>query len=128
MKSAVFWGLLILARVIQADQRSEDPLQSSAETQQKQGRLMTVSVTLGNPVRIFVTGREELKLDLSKMKLTVRRLHPYPQQELKVNREGNFYTVINREAETHPFQELEVTTSIYKTSETFKFKMDEKKP
>lgn len=128
MKYAVFFGLVIWGNVILADQRSEDPLQSNVETMQKQGRLMTVSLTVGNPIRIFVTGREEAKLDLSKMKLTVRRLHPYPQQELKVNRDGSFYTVINREAETHPFRELEVTTSIYKTSETFKFKIDERKP
>lgn len=128
MKYAVFLGLVVMANAIQADQRSEDPLQSNIETMQKQGRLMTVSLTLGNPVRIFVTGREELKLDLAKMKVTVRRLQPYPPQELKVNNNGSFYTVVNKETETRPLEELEVTTSIYKTSETFNFKIEDKKP
>lgn len=128
MKYMVVLGLFLFANIIRADQHSEDPERSSVEVMMKEGRLMSVSLTLGNPIRIFVTGREEGKLDLSKMKLTVRRLQPYPPQELKVNRDGSFYTVVNRDLQNQPFQELEVTTSIYKTSESFNFRIKNQKP
>lgn len=128
MKYVIVVMLSLLGHGLQADQRSEDPERSSAEVMMKEGRLMSVSLTLGNPIRIFVTGREEAKLDLSKMKLTVRRLHPYPQQELKVNKDGNFYTVVNRDLQSNALQEIEVTTSVYKASESFNFKINNRKP
>ncbi|WP_409479879.1 hypothetical protein [Pseudobdellovibrio sp. HCB154] len=128
MKYVIVLMLFLLGHGLQADQRSEDPERSSAEVMMKEGRLMSVSLTLGNPIRIFVTGREEAKLDLSKMKLTVRRLHPYPQQELKVNKDGNFYIVVNRDLQSNALQELEVTTSVYKASESFNFKINNQKP
>lgn len=128
MKYVIVLMLFLSSQTLYSDQRAEDPERSSAEVMMKEGRLMSVSLTLGNPIRIFVTGREEAKLDLSKMKLTVRRLQPYPAQELKVNKDGNFYTIVNRDLKNNAFQELEVTTSVYKASESFNFKINNQKP
>lgn len=128
MKIPVLLSLLFFSSLVFAGPATEDPERSSAETMMKQGRMMSVSLTLGNPLRIFVSGKEEGKLDLSKLKLTVRRLQPYPQQELKVNKDGNFYTVVNRDGSKTPFEEIEVTTSVHKTNETFNFKIENTKP
>jgi hypothetical protein len=100
---------------------------SSFETQMQQGRLVTVSVTLGNPLKIFVSGKEEAKFNLNNLKLTVRRLDPYPGEELVFDKSGRYYTVpATQNGKT--INELEVTTTIKGNTETFKFKLNNRKP
>ncbi len=86
----------------------------------KQGNLVSVRIVMGEPIRIFVVGREEAKLDLSKLKLKVRRLDPYPGKILKMNQSTGFYTISEPIDLKQPLN-LEVTADINDKSETLRF-------
>lgn len=91
----------------------------------KDGNLVTVQITKDNPVRIFVLGREEAKIDLSKLKITVRRLKPYPGKVLKINHLNNYYVVADK-LDFKQATDLEVTTHLNNQKETFNFQLEQK--
>lgn len=59
------------------------------------------------------------------MKLTVRRISPYPAEELKVSRDGRIYTILGTKAKPH---ELEVTATANESREVFYFNLKKEKP
>lgn len=91
----------------------------------KEGQLVSVRIVIGEPVRIFVVGKEEAKLDWSDLKLTVRRLKPYPGKILSTNQK-NGYFVISEPIDLQKGTDLEVTTKIKDKTETLHFKIEEK--
>lgn len=91
----------------------------------QEGQLVSVRIAIGEPLRIFVVGREEAKLDFSQLKLTVRRIKPYPGEILQLTKHGDYFSVsdtMNLKNET----ELEVKTKVKNKEETFHFKIDNK--
>src|SRR5690348_16426609 len=58
----------------------------------QQGHLVSIQITRGNPIKIFVVGREEARLDLTKLELVVWRLSP-ERQKLHIEKEGNYFTL-----------------------------------
>lgn len=88
----------------------------------QEGQLLTVSLTRGSPIRIFVAGKEEAKLDPSTLKVTVRRLKPYPGKVLTTDRLGNDFTVQNQEELTQA-SHLEVITQVKTKTEVFHFEL-----
>ncbi len=101
--------------------------QTYLQNQMQQGRLVTVSLTLGNPLKIFVTGKEEARFNLSNLKLKIRRLDPYPSEELVFDKTGRYYTVrIPQNGKS--LNVLEITATVKDESESFQFKLNNKKP
>lgn len=101
------------------------PLWKNYETQVKEGKLITLTLALGNPMKLFVAEKEEARLDFNKMKLSVRRISPYPGEELKVTRDGHIYTILG--AKNRP-RELEVTATVNENREVFYFNLKKEKP
>jgi len=119
-------SLLILSPVFA--QVSSDALANIDDPHLRQeGQLFSIRLSPGKPLKIFVVGREEAKFDFSNMKLTVKRLKPYPSEELRVTKSGDYYTVATP---LPPEQEsqLEVTTQVKGKSEKFHFLLKQKKP
>jgi hypothetical protein len=99
---------------------AKSPTPVTNEETQREGQLFTIRLVPGEPISFMVAGREEGKFDLSNFKLTVRRLTPYPAQELQVTKNGDVYSVLDPSDKTSP-QELEVNATV-KGSKTEKFK------
>lgn len=110
-----------------------DALKSDMEVLSQQGSLVSVKVVKGDPVRIYVLGREEAQVDLSGFNLeidpsdlsvTVKRVSPKsPLKILRLKREKNIFTVEDAESGMKLYT-LEVTTQVKDKKETFKFKID----
>jgi hypothetical protein len=98
------------------------PSFSQTADQRKEGQLVTVQISYGNPIRIFIVGREEAKIDPSTMSLTVRRLKPYPAKILSVDKFNNYF-VVSEPQEFKNSQEIEVITKIKGSDETFRFEL-----
>lgn len=128
MKTLILVVVLITSSVsIAQDLADRAQGQTFLQSQMQQGRLVTVTLTLGNPLKLFVTGKEEARLSLSNLKLKIRRLDPYLGEELAVQRDGRYYTVIvpkNQES----LKQLEVIATVKDESESFQFKIDQQKP
>jgi hypothetical protein len=102
-----------------------NPESANNEILRQNGNLVSVQLVLGEPVRIFVVGKEEAKLDLSKLKLTVRRITPYPSKEYSLDRTGDFF-VITEPIDLKKPIDLEITTKVKEESETLRFNLNNK--
>jgi hypothetical protein len=90
------------------------------ETFQREGRYTKVTIMMGDPIKIFVAGKERMRIGASDLKLEVRKPAQAQWEELKLNESGNYYSVKNPAEEGVP-QLLEVRTTLMKKkkSETF---------
>lgn len=88
----------------------------------KEGQLVSIQISRGEPIRIFVVGREEAKVDLSTLSLTVRSLKPYPGKVLSVDKHGNYYVFADPK-ELKKSKEIEVITRVKDKNETFRFEL-----
>ncbi len=93
----------------------------------QQGQLVSLRLVIGQPIRIFVVGREEAKLNLSQMSLSVRRLKPYPAKVLSLDRFDNYF-VISEPVDLKTTTDIEVITKIKNRSETLRFKIEGPRP
>ena len=100
---------------------------SISDPWRKEGQLVTIQISQGNPIRIFVVGREEAKIDLSNLALTVRRIKPYPGKILSVDRNNNYFVVTDAK-EFKKSKEIEVVTKIKDKEETFRFELKQRTP
>lgn len=120
-----FISLLIIPLLASAQTYVGDPTQSLPYTVRQEGRLLSLRLILGEPVKLFVIGKEEAKLDLSTLKLTVRRLKPYPEKFLSLNKYGDYYE-IEKPTLKGEKSEIEVVTNLKGKKETFHFRVSEK--
>lgn len=95
--------------------------QDNIDQLKKEGQFFTIRISAGEPVRIYVLGKEEGKFDPSKLSLTIRRLKPYPGKDLAVDRFDNYFLVYDSK-EFKKSTDLEITTKMQDTDEVFKFK------
>jgi len=121
----IFITLLALPCLTWAQTPAQDPSNLRQNTLNSQGQLLSLRLERGQPMRIFVVGKEEAKVDLSNLSITVRRLKPYPAKELSTDRYNNTFTVVAPADSKEPM-ELEVTTKVNSSSETFRFSLDKK--
>ncbi|MES2800956.1 MAG: hypothetical protein V4654_00560 [Bdellovibrionota bacterium] len=127
MKTTLITLFFVLSLVCNAEEFSpEKSGQTYLQKQMQEGRLINVTLTLGNPLKIFVTGKEEAQLNLTNLKLRVRRLDPYAGEELIFNKEGQFYTV--KMPVTQKLDGIEVITTLNNQTEAFHFKINYVKP
>lgn len=103
------------------------PLTANEQWRQE-GQLVSVQISKGSPIRIFVVGREEIKIDPSTVDLTVRRIKPYPGKILNVDRSNNYF-VISNPSEFRKTTELEIVTHVKdRKDEIFRFKLKQELP
>lgn len=89
----------------------------------KEGQLVTVHISRGNPIRIFVVGREEAKIDPSNLQLTIRRLKPYPGQVVQPERVDGYFVLRNDANVLQGAEELEVVTRVNDQEESFQIQL-----
>lgn len=118
----LLWTLAALSQ----DPQNNPTLAHTPELRQE-GNMFTVRIVMGEPMRIFVLGKEEAKLDLSQLHLTVRRLQPYPAKMLTARRNGDYYIVTDLPASERT-GDWEVTTKLKNKTETLRFKLQNQKP
>lgn len=104
-----------------------DPGDLTTANLKQEGQLVTVQIVFGQPLRIFVVGREEAKLNYSDLHLTVRRLHPYPEKVFQLSQDGGNFVVQDAEGIKRS-DEIEVKTKIKDETETFRFNINKPKP
>jgi hypothetical protein len=92
----------------------------------QEGQLVSVQLVWGEPIRIYVVGREEAKFDPTQLALTVRRLKPYPAKVLKLTKLGDYFAV-DDPTTFNSASDLEVTTQVKNKKETFHFKLENKR-
>ena len=84
----------------------------------RQGKMFTLQITKGEPLRIYVLDREAARVDLKNLKIKVRRLNPYPPEDLQTNFEMDHFT-ISKVKKSQPLKEIEITTTVQEKQETF---------
>ncbi len=104
-----------------------DSSMSGTDQWRKEGQLITIQISRGNPIRIFVVGREEAKIDPTTMSLTVRRVKPYPAKILSVDKFNNYF-VISDSQEFKKSKEIEIITKVKGSDETFRFELKQEVP
>lgn len=120
------FGLLFLSSHVLAQDPGFDHTARFEDRWRKEGQFLMVQISKGSPTRIFILGREEAKIDFSKLKITVRRAQPYPGKILKVNRFNNYYEVEDTK-EFNQVTNLEVTTQLDNKKETLHFDLHQDK-
>lgn len=93
------------------------------DTWRAEGEMLSLRVSKGNPWRIFVVGREEAKIDPASLKLTVRRLKPYPGRVIAVDRKGEHFEMGANAREIGEIEELEIKTILKGEEETFHIRL-----
>ena len=116
-----FFLILFFLNLVNA--QGNDMSRPDLNSLQQNGNLLSIRITPGRPIKLFVVGKEEAKVDLSQLKLTVRRLSPYPAEELAVQRTGEYYTLKSGPS-TKRSQKLEVRTQLGEhLEEVFQFQL-----
>jgi len=96
-------------------------------TLRQQGHLFTIQLVLGEPIRFFVAGREEAKLDMSDLSVTVRRIKPYPGKVIRLDRQNDYFVAASSN-DLDTATEIEVIAKSKANSEKIKFKIESKRP
>lgn len=110
------------------------PNRSDVEMLTQQGSLFSVKIVRGEPIRIYVFGREEAQLDFSNQyyqvgfdtsdfSLQVRRIGSKSSKILKIKRMEDHYIILNPQEEQSVYH-LEITPQIKDKKEVFKFKIN----
>ena len=120
--------VLLFGSVLASAQSMDHPSDPSySATLKQQGKLFTIQVVRGEPIRFFVVGREEAKLDLASMALTARRLEPYPGQVMSLDRRNDYFVPTDPKALENATV-LEVTAKTKTKSETMRIQLKNEKP
>ncbi len=88
------------------------------------GQLFSIQLVLGEPMRFFVVGKEEAKLDLSEVKMTVRRLKPYPGKVITLDYENGYFVSTKPDA-IKGATAIEVTTQAKTKTDKVQFKLEQ---
>lgn len=115
--------ILILISLTVIDWALAQSAYTASERFNREGRYVKITLLMGNPVKIFVSGKEQARLDLSKFKMEFRPQKGGSWQELKINDYGEYYTAETPLDVSAP-NTLEVKTTLKNTkSEIFRFKL-----
>lgn len=106
-----------------AKQAEADPVRPELNQLRQEGCLVTVEVIpIQKTIRLLIVGREEVKLSMTDLKLTVRSLSPVQSEFVTFKQDGNFYTP------SEPFnienvKDIEVKAESGFKSETLQFNL-----
>jgi hypothetical protein len=115
--------LLIFSQLAQAQTYNDDLSPPDLKMLKQEGQLVSIQIVIGEPLRIFVVGREEAKFDFSELKLTVKRINPYPGKMLSLTKNGDYYAISESLNFKYP-TDLEIKTVVKNKEETFHFKIE----
>lgn len=122
LRTLIVSGILTIAAAF-PEMAFTQTVETSAEQLQREGRYVNVTVQMGNPLKIFVAGKERARLSPGDMKMEIKTLDRSNWEELKLNKYGNYYSA-TVESERAPGGVLEVRTTLKdKKQESFKFNL-----
>lgn len=122
LRTLIVSGLLTMA-VAFPEAVFSQTVETSAEQLQREGRYVNVTVQMGNPLKIFVAGKERARISTDNMKMEIKTLNKNGWEELKLNKFGNYYSA-DVATEQAPGGLLEVRTTLKnKKRESFKFNL-----
>jgi hypothetical protein len=127
MKCLLVLFLSLLPSALMAGPFPDDSVNVNSRLLRQDGQLVSIRIAVGEPIRIYVVGREEAKLDLKNLKLEVRRISPYPGTVLNLTREKDHY-VITDKVDLDRENEIELTTKVKDKTESLKFKIKSRLP
>jgi hypothetical protein len=90
----------------------------------QKGKYVTVTLMMGNPVKIFVAGKQRATFDLDDLKLEAKSGH----EELELSKSGEYYVVKKPAAGFDQSGIIEVRTKLKKTKKAENFKFNVNKP
>jgi len=117
--------LVIVISALPFFTKAVEPVQTTVDVLKQEGRLVSVSLSLGEPLKIFVVGREEAQIDLSQMKLKIRKIKNGTSSDVGLQKHDGYYTL------SEPLElpaELDVQTRLKTNTENFHFKINTNKP
>lgn len=95
--------LVMLSFPVFAQQAGLEQFSKFADPMQREGKLLSLHISRGNPVRFFLAGKEEARFDSKSPRLQVRLLEPFREKVLRFDRFDNYFEV-SVFAETSKFQ------------------------
>lgn len=99
-------------------------IETAADQLQREGRYVNVTLQLGDPIKIFISGKERARFSLADLKLEIKTLSNDGWEEIRINKYGNYYSIGASQDKT-PSGILEVRTTLKnKKTESFKFKLN----
>ncbi|MGE0762481.1 MAG: hypothetical protein AB7N80_04310 [Bdellovibrionales bacterium] len=120
-------GCMLVTGTALAQDPQQDPSRPDLNTLSRQGQLLNVRLSLGQPIKIFIVGKEEARIDLNELNVQIRRLNPYPAQDLVLSREGDYFVLGDQIAPDQDTR-IEVRAGLKgKSVEKFLFKLDGKR-
>ena len=123
MLKSLICSAFVIAQLASA-QGPQDPSRPDLNTLSQQGQLLNVRMSLGQPIKIFIVGKEEARIDLKDLNVRIRRLNPYPARDLVLSREGDYF-VLGDEIAPDQETKIEVRAGLKgKKQEKFLFKFD----
>lgn len=127
MKKIISIVMLVSGFSVYAQKFVDGSAPANPNILKQEGQIFSVRLEMGEPIRIFVLGKEEAKIDINDLSLTVKRLKPYPGKILKLDQKDGSYQIAEpMELKGEP--QLEVTAQSKDKKEKFKFKLKVQKP
>lgn len=93
----------------------------------QEGKLVSVELVWGQPLRIYVVGKKEAEVNLSTLELTVRRIQPTRSEFYTAQRQGDHF-VVPELAGQNSGSKIEIKTLINGKSESLNFQMKKEVP
>lgn len=126
--------ILLTSLFVFSQKTMPDSAKNEFEALSQQGSLFALKVVKGQPIKIFVIGREEAEIDLSKIELaadldisnlslSIRQTNPKPGKILKIKRIENHFEIAEPIAPKNDLV-IEIQDTKKDKKETFKIKMD----
>jgi hypothetical protein len=128
-----FFYTFLIPFLVLSQKTMPDSAKSDINVISQQGSLFSLKVVKGQPIKIFVLGREEAEVDLSSLKfdadvnfadlsVSIRQVNPKPGRILKIKRLKKHFEIDEPLLFNHDL-ELEVDASVKDKKETFKVKV-----
>lgn len=121
MKYQLFFLFLVPCLVL-AQAFPDDSVNVNPYVLHQEGQFFSAQLIVGKPLRFFVVGKEMVNLDLKNMTVTARQLQPYPGRILKMDRQNNYFTIVDP-LDLQEETDLELTTRLLDKTETLHFKI-----
>ena len=119
--------LCLLAPSAFAQNMVTGPDAGSTNVMTANGKLFTVKLVLGEPIRFYVAGKPAAKVDLSALKIKVSRMSSR-SEELSTTRLDENSFQFDKPLERNEVQNIELTTKVKTNQEHFKFTIPKKAP
>lgn len=115
--------LLVIALTVDSSEIRDNLERPDLAEQTRNGHIFVVRFVKGEPIKIFVTGKEKASIDPKKLKVAVKKTSPGIEEDLLVDNNGEYFTVQNGISK-RGIEEFKVIATVQGKSEYFHFKTD----